>query len=315
MGNIVKISVVIPMFNEEQNIPRLHQELNAILIGLGHEYEIIFVDDGSTDGSAPAVESLLARDNHVKIICFSRNFGHQAALMAGLEASCGQVVISMDADMQHPASMILKLVNKWEEGYQIVIAVREETDEITWHKRLASEWFYRLFSALAEVRITPNAADFRLLDRAVVDVLCGLHERVKFLRGLTCWVGFRVTEVPYKAAKRFSGTTKYSWKKMFALALDGITSFSSKPLYLSAYVGATVTCSGLLYAVYIFYVRFFTDNVVQGWTSITLLILIIGGLQLLSNGLLGVYLAKTYQEAKARPTYVVAKKLGFLPER
>ncbi|MGE3260709.1 MAG: glycosyltransferase family 2 protein [Bacteriovoracia bacterium] len=304
-------SVVIPMMNEEKNVPRIYAALCAEFEKIGPSFELIFVDDGSTDRSALEVERLIQSDPRVRLLCFSRNFGHQAALTAGLEAASGRAVITMDADLQHPPAIVPKLIEKWRAGYQIVIAVRESTEGISWHKKLTSGLFYKFFSLLANVNLTANAADFRLLDREVVKVLCGLRERVRFLRGLTGWVGFNAIEVPYVAAKREHGETKYSIRKMISLALGGITSFSSKPLYLAAYAGMMVTFIGCFYAAYIFYVHFFTVQTVPGWTSVILLILFMGGLQLLSSGLLGIYLGKAYDEVKGRPIYILAKKSGF----
>jgi glycosyltransferase involved in cell wall biosynthesis len=311
MSGNVDLSVVAPVFNEEGNLEELHRRLTAILDGEGLAYEIVLVDDGSTDASLARMEALAERDPRVKIISFSRNFGHMQALCAGLDHARGKAVITLDADLQHPPELISTLVAKWREGAEIVGTIREETADGGFLKEVTSRFFYWLMRRIARINLPRSAADYRLLDRRVVDTLTGMRERSRFLRGLIGWVGYRQTFIPYRADPRFSGRTKYSLSRMVAFAIDGITSFSALPLRLATYVGLFIALLGVVDAVYVLWVKLFTDRTIAGWAYVMLAVLFIGGVQLVFLGVLGEYLSRVYDETKQRPLYVVRKKIGL----
>jgi glycosyltransferase involved in cell wall biosynthesis len=305
------ISIVIPVFNEVETVPILFDHLKRVLLPLPFDFEILFVDDGSTDGTYLAIKDLQKRDRRVKALSFSRNFGHQAALTAGLQYASGDAVITMDGDLQHPPSLIPTLIEKWNEGFEIVYTTRESTADESFFKKMTSRLFYRIINAFSETPVQPFAADFRLLDRAVVKSLNTLEERDRFLRGLIGWLGFSAVGVPYTADPRAAGTSKYTTRKMIKLAFSGIISFSAAPLHLVTYLGITASFLGFLYGIYSLYVRFFTNDTVQGWTSLVIVILFLGGVQLISVGILGEYLIRVYDETKRRPVYIVRDSLGL----
>lgn len=307
MSSSALVSVVVPCHNEEGNIAQLHQELVQALQG-NFEFELLFIDDGSTDDTVAAVQELMATDKRVKLIELSRNFGHQAALKAGLDHAKGNCVISMDADLQHPPSVMMELLKKWQEGFEVVYTQRLPDKELSFLKRKTSYLFYRLAEKLSSVPLHQGTADFRLLDRKVVDVLCELEERYLFYRGLVSWVGFKQTAVEYKAADRFAGKTNYTYRKMLSLALSGITSFSIRPLQLSIVLGFIIATLAGIYGVYVIYAFAFTDQALPGWTSTTASVLFIGGIQLILLGILGEYVGKGFMEGKRRPPYVIRKK-------
>jgi dolichol-phosphate mannosyltransferase len=301
------VSIVIPCFNEAGNIQALYDELCPVIAEYSR-YEFIFVDDGSEDGTVEAIEGIRAKNANVKLIALSRNFGHQAALKAGLDHAEGDCVISMDADLQHPPELIPDLIKKWKEGFEVVYTQREADPNLSLAKRATSRLFYRLAQKLSSVEIHPGSADFRLLDRAVVDVLKDMDESYLFLRGLVSWVGFKQTSVVYKANERFAGKTNYTYRKMFSLALSGITSFSIRPLQLSIFLGLIIATLAGIYGIYVIYIFAFTDEAVTGWASTTASILFIGGVQLVMLGILGEYVGKGFMEGKRRPNYVIRKK-------
>ncbi len=301
------ISVVVPCFNEAGNVRELYSQLQPILA----EYpkcELIFVDDGSSDNTCELVKGLSSTDSSVKLIQLSRNFGHQAALKAGLDHASGDCVISLDADLQHPPELIPDLVKKWQEGFEVVFTVREDDKNLSLAKRTTSKMFYRLAQKLSSVRMEQGTADFRLLDRAVVDVLKQMDESYLFIRGMVSWVGFNQTSIVYKASDRFSGKTNYTYRKMFSLALSGITSFSIRPLQLSIVLGLIIATLAGIYGLYVIYIFAFTNEAVTGWASTTASVLFIGGVQLIMLGILGEYVGKGFIEGKRRPNYVIRKK-------
>ncbi len=306
-----RVSVVIPVFNEESNVLALHGQLGHEFEGLPFDFEIIFVDDGSTDGSASAVAALHRRDSRVKLVSLSRNFGHQSALTAGMDHATGDAVIMMDADLQHPPSLIAELLRFWTEGYEVVYTVRERTKEAGPLKRASASLFYKLFRMLSSVDLPANAADFRLLDRKVLDAFGQIRERTRFLRGLTSWVGYRSVAVPYRAPARHSGRSKYSLRRMLRFAIDGLVSFSATPLYAAIYLGLLLALAGLVYFFYVLYSRLIIGNAVPGWTSIIVIVMLIGGVQLSLMGIIGIYIGRIYEEAKRRPLYLVARRIGF----
>lgn len=311
MNENPELSVVVPVFNEEGNVSELYARVTAVLQKTGVAHEIIFVDDGSADASLERMGELSARDPRVKVISFSRNFGHMQALCAGLDHAAGKAVITMDADLQHPPDLIPALMAKWREGYEVVGTIREEATETGLFKSATSRFFYWLMSRISGTKLPRGAADFRLLDRSVVQTLTGMRERARFLRGLIGWIGYRQTFLPYRADPRFAGQTKYSLSRMMRFALDGITSFSSFPLKLATYVGACIALVSFFYAAYAIYIRLFTDRAITGWASVLIAVLFVGGVQLIFLGVIGEYLSRVYEEAKQRPLYIVRRKIGF----
>ena len=310
---IPTISIAIPVFNEVENIPILYDHLTKVLHDLSFNFEILFVDDGSTDGTYLAIRDLQKHDRRVKALSLSRNFGHQAALTAGMQYASGDAVITMDGDLQHPPSLVPTLIEKWREGFEIVYTMRESTADESFFKKMTSRLFYRFINAFSETPIQPFGADFRLLDRAVVKSLNTLEERDRFLRGLIGWLGYSTVGVPYTADQRAGGRSKYTLGKMIKLALNGIISFSAAPLHLVTYLGIISSFLGFLYGIYSLYVRFFTNDTVQGWTSLVIVILFLGGVQLISIGILGEYLIRVYDETKRRPLFIVRDSLGLEP--
>lgn len=304
MSNKKQISIVIPLLNEEGNLLNLYQSLIVILEKMNKSFEIIFIDDGSRDNSFQIISNICDKDNRVLGISLSRNFGHQIALAAGIEHSSGEAVITMDADLQHPADIIPVLYKKHEEGYDIVNTIREATADEGTFKKITSKSFYALINNLSDTRIEPAAADFRLMSRKAVNAFLQIKEKDRFTRGLVSWMGFRQTHISYAAPERFSGQSKYSVKKMFRFAGDGITSFSSKPLRISFYAGLIVSFIGLIYSSYAV-IEFFRGKTIPGWTSLLVTVLIIGGIQLISIGIIGEYIARIFNEAKNRPLYFV----------
>ncbi len=267
-------------------------------------YEIVFVDDGSSDGTLDAIKTLRASNAFVRYVSLSRNFGHQAALRAGLAHARGECVVSMDADMQHPPELVETMIERWQQGFDVVYTVREDA-RLPFFKRLTSWGFYRLVNALAGVRIQRGAADFRLLARPVVDVINDLGEDPLFLRGMLSWLGFKQSSIVYVPGARLHGAPKYTVRKMLSLAGDGITAFSIRPLTVSAGVGAVVSAGAFIYSMYVVYMRFFTSRTIAGWASVLAAVLWLGGIQLLVLGIIGEYLGKLFMQAKRRPFYVV----------
>lgn len=305
------LSIVVPVFNEEDNLLPLHAALCRELEPLEFPFEIIFVNDGSRDRSQEILAELCGRDQRVRAISLSRNFGHQAAITAGCEHAAGDAVVVMDADLQHPPELIPKMIDFWRQGYQVVYTLRESSSDVGLFKRFTSAAFYKCINAVSEVQIIPNAADFRLMDRAVVDCLVSMPERSRFLRGMVSWVGFRQIGLPYMAQPRFAGKSKYSVRKMLNLAVHGLTSFSSIPLRLSAYIGFVAAVVGIPYGIWAVYARLFTEQAVPGWASLVVMVLFLGGVQLMSLGIIGEYVGRIYTEVKGRPLYIAAQKIGF----
>jgi dolichol-phosphate mannosyltransferase len=269
------------------------------------EYEIIFVDDGSTDNSLVEMIKLRGIDDRVKVIELSRNFGHQAALLAGLNYANGDAVIMMDVDLQHPPELILTLIEKWQNGNDIVYTIRRYPPGTSFFKRITSKAFYRLINVLSKIDIPENSADFRLIDKKVVNEIRSLKERNIFFRGIVNWIGFKKVAVYYDAAPRYAGKSKYTFWKMIRFAFDGITSFSIFPLHIATIFGFIVSLFSFLYAFYAIYKRLFTSEALPGWASVLVAVLFLGGIQLLSIGVLGEYLGRVYSETKSRPIYII----------
>jgi dolichol-phosphate mannosyltransferase len=305
------ISVVIPMYNEEAVARETYGRLTGVMEGLKLPYEIIFVDDASTDSTFDLLKGLARADTRVKVIRFSRNFGMQAALTAGLDHASGDAVITMDGDLQHPPELIPELLDKWRAGYEVVYTVREYGMSAGLFKKATSALFYKIINKLARIDIPAGATDFKLYDKKVLGTLTSLRERNRFLRGLSVWVGFKQTAVHFKAAKRAAGVSKYTLRRMVGFALDGITSFSIFPLKVSIYLGFAASLLSFAYLCYVIYAKMLTERAVAGWASTTAAVLFIGGVQLIAIGILGEYIGRIYEEVKGRPPYIITARLGF----
>jgi polyisoprenyl-phosphate glycosyltransferase len=301
----VEISVVAPVYNELESLPELYRRVCEVITLTGFTWELVLVDDGSTDGSTERIRELASQDEHVRPVIFARNFGHQVAITAGWDYARGNAVVIMDADLQDPPELIPELVAKWKEGYEVVYAVRAEREGETWFKKTTASLFYRVVYRITDVKIPVDTGDFRLMDRKVVDVLKTMREKYRFPRGMSAWVGFRQVGVPYKRAERFAGVTKYPFKKMFTLALNAITGFSYFPLQLATYFG--FACAGVaIIAIPVVIILRMTGSQFFGGQATTLLsVLFLGGVQLICVGVVGEYLGRIYDEVKGRPLYIV----------
>jgi dolichol-phosphate mannosyltransferase len=303
----IKYSIVAPVFNEIDNIPEFHRRICEVMNASGNTWELVLVDDGSSDGSTQAIRQLALQDKHVRPVIFARNFGHQVAITAGWDFTRGDAVVILDADLQDPPEVIPELIAKWKEGYQVVYAVRAEREGETWFKRVTASMFYRLIFKITDVKIPVDTGDFRLMDRKVVDVLKSMHERHRFPRGMSAWVGFRQIGVPYKRAARFAGVTKYPFKKMLKLALNAITSFSYFPLQLATFFGFLSAGLAAIAIPVVIILRLVGSAFFFGQASTLIAVLFLGGVQLISLGVLGEYLGRVYDEAKGRPLYIVSE--------
>ncbi len=305
------ISVVLPVYNEAENLGVLVERLRPVLERFaGDGFEVVFVDDGSTDASPAWLDALAGRDPRFKAIHLSRNFGHQAALQAGLDAAAGDAVVTMDADLQDPPEVLAQLVGKWREGYDVVYAIRRQRKDGL-AKRAAYAAFYRSLRAVAEIDVPLDAGDFCLLDRRVVDALASLGERGRFLRGLRSWVGFRQAGVEYEREARHAGAPKYGLRKLVRLALSGYVGFSSMPLRLAAWLGFLAAGTGFVIAAWAALTRLLDVPSPRGWASTMAAILFVGGVQLVMLGVLGEYLGRVYDEVRRRPLYIVRSRIGF----
>lgn len=298
------VVLVIPVHNEEGNIEILIQTIHAVLQPLLYTYNFILVDDGSNDNSLKIIRQLALKDERVKFISFSRNFGHQNALKAGLDMAEGDCAISLDADLQHPPDLIPLMLQKWEEGYDVVYTIRRDTTGVSYLKKKTSHIFYQVLNYLSNIDFEKGTPDFRLISQPVLNVLKNLNEHQIFLRGLVKWMGFKQIAIEYNQQSRLSGSSKYTFKKMTALALQGITAFSIRPLYVAAYLGFGISFLSLLYIPYVIYSYYF-GYAVSGWASVIVTIAFFGGLQLTILGVIGIYLGKLFMQAKRRPHYIV----------
>lgn len=304
-----KISIVIPAYNEEGNLSEIRKAIDYVFHNLpNYKYEIIFVNDGSRDRTQVFLEEMSLSFQEVRYIEFSRNFGHQYAVKAGLDLADGNAVISMDADLQHPPALIPEMIRKWEEGYDIVYTIRKYPKSISRFKRSTSDFFYRILSKLSDVELEKGSSDFRLLDASVIDVIRDGTESDVFLRGLVKWVGFRQYAISFVAGERFAGESKYSLGKMFRFAFTGITAFSVKPLYLAAYLGFFFSLVSLLYIPYVIY-SFMNHSEISGWASLIMTVVFFGGVQLIILGILGIYMGKIFKQIKGRPNYIIRSKI------
>ncbi len=281
------LSVVVPVFNEEANIPHFHARTAAVLKKLNMDYEIIMVNDGSRDASLECMESLRRRDPKVKIVDLSRNFGKEIALTAGIDYCSGDAVVPIDVDLQDPPETIAELVEKWREGWDVVFATRAERAGEPWHKKLTARVFYRLIGRMTKINIPADTGDFRIMDRKVVEALKRLHERNRFMKGLFSWVGFRQIGIKYHREPRYKGKTKYNYGKLVNFAVMGITSFTGKPLRLAAWLGGFISAASIVYGLYLFIRTLVMGSDLAGYPSTIISILFLGGVQLLTIGILG----------------------------
>jgi polyisoprenyl-phosphate glycosyltransferase len=306
------LSVVVPCMNEEEGLRQTHARLVNLLQEAPVNFEIVYVDDGSSDSTADVLRELQAPDERVRVIRFSRNFGHQVAITAGIEHASGDAVVIIDADLQDPPEVILEFLARWQDGYDVVYGVRTERDGESVFKRLSAKIFYRFFTRMSDTRMPLDTGDFRLMDRRVVDALISMPERDRFVRGMVSWLGFSQVAVPYHRASRVAGTTKFSLFKMIRFALDGIFSFSILPLRVATWVGFTASAVSVIGIIVVLLERFFqVPGLVKGWSSAVIGELFIGGVQLVCLGIIGEYVGRIYGEAKRRPLYVVRERMGF----
>lgn len=306
------ISVVVPVFNEETNVEEMHRRCSAVLTDSTAAHEIIFVDDGSTDNTLRKLKEIAATDEHLKILSFSRNFGHQLAVTAGLEHAEGNAVIIMDGDLQDPPELIPDMIDKWRQGYQVVYAERHKRSGEGILKRTTAHLFYRILRLLTTTDIPVDTGDFRLIDRVVVETLKKMRERSRFVRGLVSWVGFRQTPIKFERKERLSGKTKFPYTRMIRFALNAVFSFSDRPLRIATFLGVGASAFGLLMILWGLYSKFFmAETTVKGWTSVFVAVLFLGGVQLFTIGIIGEYISRIYEESKGRPLYIISEKINF----
>lgn len=304
--NMVKYSIIAPIYNEMESIEELFRRVMSVMDPLGETWELILIDDGSTDDSQAIIQKLARKDPRVRPIIFARNFGHQVAVTAGLDYSAGEAVIIIDADLQDPPEVMLDLISQWKAGYEVVYAVRTSREGESWFKIKTASLFYRLIFRITDVKIPLDTGDFRLLDRKVVNVLTHMRERHRFLRGMSAWVGFKQIGIPYRRASRFAGETKYPLKKMLRLAVNAITGFSYFPLQLATVIGFLSAGLSLLFIPIVIILRIAGSQAFFGQASTLIAVLFLGGIQLISLGILGEYIGRIYDEAKGRPLYIVS---------
>ncbi|MCL6603280.1 MAG: glycosyltransferase family 2 protein [Paenibacillus sp.] len=311
----VRYSIIIPMFNEEAVIQETYRRIKKVMGMTGEAYELLFVNDGSSDHCAEMIEEYSYWDESVKLIDLSRNFGHQIAITAGMDYALGDAVIIIDADMQDPPELILDMIKEWKKGYDVVYAKRVKRRGESLFKKWTASLFYRVLRYSTDISIPVDTGDFRLIDRKVCDQLKRLPEKNRFVRGLVSWVGFRQKAIEYERDERLAGETKYPLKRMIKLSLDGITSFSYKPLKLAGYLGALLSASGFLYLIYVIYLAIFTESVVKGWASMIGITLTFNGFVLIMLGILGEYVGRIYDETKGRPLYIVQDVYGGMNQQ
>lgn len=304
-------SIVAPVYNEQELVGEFCRRAIAVMEPLGEPFEIVLINDGSRDRSPEIMRELHAQDSRIKVINFSRNFGHQLAITAGIDYADGDAVVVIDSDLQDPPEVIPQLIEQWQQGYQVVFAVRAEREGETAFKRATASMFYRLIRRITNVDIPVDTGDFRLMDRKVVKALSQMREQKRFMRGLSVWVGFKQTGVAYKRDARKAGETKYPLKKMLKFAMDGITAFSYVPLQVATYFGFAVALLGVLGILVVIAVRLMAGQQLVGQATTLVTVLFMGGVQLIFLGIIGEYLGRIYDEVKRRPLYIVAEELGF----
>lgn len=305
------ISVVIPIYNEEEIIAELYRRMTAAMEAIGEPYELVLINDGSRDTSIEKMRELSAKDPRVKLIDFSRNFGHQVAITAGMDYASGDAVVVIDADLQDPPEVIARLVEKWREGYDVVYAVRAKRKGDTLFKKATAAAFYRVLKQITNVDIPVDTGDFRLMSRRAINALLSVREKHRFIRGLVSWIGFRQTGVTFVREERFAGVTKYPLKKMLKFAFDGITSFSFMPLQMATYMGFFTSAAAFLGILIVVALKLFTTIPLPGWASMMVCTLLLGGIQLITLGIIGEYIGRIYDEVKRRPLYITQDLVNF----
>ena len=303
------ISIVVPVYNEEANLEHFTQAIYDVMAKMSYEYELIFVDDGSRDGSRAILQKLQDKYDWVKPLLLSRNCGHQIAITCGMDHATGDAVITMDGDMQHPPALIPTLLDLWEKGYDVVQTIREATEGVSWFKKTTSKYYYRFLNAMSETEVYPGGSDFRLLDRQACDALCQYREHDRFIRGMVGTLGFNQVQVPFTAPERFAGYSKFSVKKMSKLAMDGILGYSVVPLRISFYLGGLCALFSLILFAHVI-VEYLLGNVLPGWTTIMVCVALFSGVQLMLMGVMGEYVGRIFKEVKNRPLYMVMEKRG-----
>lgn len=301
-------SVIVPMYNEEEVIPETYRRLTKVMEGLDESYEIIFINDGSRDNTKAMLSELCKVDKRVKLIDFARNFGHQIAITAGMDYAAGDCMVIIDGDLQDPPELIPDMIKLWRSGFDVVYGKRKSRQGETFFKKFTAKAFYRFLGKLTDVDIPVDTGDFRLIDRKVCEALKQLPERNRYVRGLMSWVGFKQTAIEFERSERFAGETKYPLKKMLKLAMDGIMSFSYKPLRLASYIGTLLSLVSFAYLIFVLFQKlFFPESAQSGWASIIAVSLFFNGIILLMLGIIGEYIGRIYDEAKGRPLYIISE--------
>lgn len=314
LQQIPEISLVAPMYNESEGLEEFFKTVIPILEQISAHWEIVCVNDGSKDDTLVKLLGYHQREPRIKILNFSRNFGKEAGTTAGIDFSRGQAVIPIDADLQDPPELILEMVAKWREGYKVVLATRKERKEDTWFKRQSALMFYRIISAMSEVDIPKNTGDFRLMDRQVVDTLKKLPEKTRFMKGIFAWLGFPTTTIYFDRPQRFAGQTSWNYWKLWRFALDGIFAFTTLPLQIWTYLGAVISFFSFIFAILLIFQTLTQGVDVPGYASTMVTLLFLGGVQLISLGIIGEYVGRIYKEVKGRPIYIVQQSWGFTSE-
>ena len=308
---MIRYSIIVPLYNEELVIEETYKRLTEVMARTGEAYELVFVNDGSRDKTEQLAKQIIEKDKHVCLINFSRNFGHQTAISAGMDNARGQAVVVIDADLQDPPEVILQMIEKWKEGYDVVYGKRLARKGETVFKKVTAKVFYRFLSSLTNIDIPTDTGDFRLIDRKVCDAMKTIKEKNRYIRGLVSWVGFKQTSVEYVREERFAGETKYPLKKMLKFASDAVTSFSDKPLRIAAYLGNTISIASFLYLLYVVIRKLTVGDFGEGWASIVAISLFFNGIILVVLGIIGEYIGRIYDECKNRPLYIIDEKIGF----
>lgn len=309
--DMVRYSIIVPVYNEEEVIMETYRRLTKVMDSTGEPYEILFVNDGSRDQTFQLAEEICKGDPRIRVINFSRNFGHQIAVTAGMEYSKGQAVVIIDADLQDPPEVIPLMIEKWKAGYDVVYGKRLKRKGETFFKKATAKLFYRFLNHMTNVDIPVDTGDFRLIDRKVCDTMNSLTEKNRYVRGLVSWVGYRQTGVEYVREERFAGETKYPLKKMLKLAGDAMLSFSYKPLKIAGLVGGLLSAASFIYLIIIIYQRLFTDTTITGWASTLVVMLFFNGVTLVMHSITGEYIGRIYEETKNRPLFIVRDTIGF----
>lgn len=304
----MEISAIVPSYNEEKNVPLIYKRLTDTLSKISDKYEIIFVNDCSKDSTLSVIKQISEKDSHVKYISFSRNFGHQIAVSAGLDMCKGNAVVIIDGDLQDPPELILEMYKKYQEGYKVVYAKRKTREGETWFKKATAKLFYRFLAAMTSIEIPVDVGDFRLIDKVIVNHLRNMPEKSKYIRGQISWIGYKQTFVEYHRDARLYGKTNYPLKKMLRLAFDGITAFSDKPLKMASAIGIISAILSLLAIIYALISYFIFDSAVSGWTSLIISVLFIGGVQLITIGIIGEYIARINNDVRNRPLYIIEEE-------